>query len=179
MKLILNNRTKILITATAAVFVLSILILEHFRGGVITHHLLAMEDLPGISNWWGILTIPLATWIVLSLLQKRHQKSAGMQQAVSKAEMYGFTAAFIFGIILTVLFYNIPEMPGYLILATFGLALFRPIYQPQYYLGFILGMTYGFGGILPVLFGMVLFAVYAFEYHFIRRGVLYVLSATR
>ncbi|MCO5724163.1 hypothetical protein [Robiginitalea marina] len=172
MKVILNTRTKILITTIVAVFVLGILILEHFRGGVISHHLLAKEDMPKISNWWGILIVPLVSWALLTLIQKRHKRSANHQKMVSKQEIYGFIGAFIFGIIITVLFYNAPELPGYLLLMTFVVALFLPIDRPEYYLGFILSMTYGFGGILPVLFGLGLMAVYTIEYRYIRKGLL-------
>jgi len=176
MKVILNSRTKILITTIVAVFVLSLLLLEHFRGGVISHHLLARKDMPKISNWWGILIVPLITWILLTLIQKRHKRSTHNQKSVSKQEIYGFIGAFVFGFIITVLFYNAPELPGYLLLVTFVLALFIRIYRPEYYLGFILSMTYGFGGIIPVIFGLVLIAVYTIEYRYIRKGLLFILN---
>lgn len=176
MKVILNSRTKILITTIVAVFILSLLLLEYFRGGVISHHLLARKDMPKISNWWGILIVPLTTWVMLTLIQKRHKSSANHQKLVFKQEFYGFIGAFIFGVIITVLFYNAPEFPGYLLLMTFVLALFIPIYRPEYFLGFILSMAYGFGGILPVMFGLVLFAVYTIEYRYIRKGLRFVLN---
>ena len=176
MKLILNTRTKILITTIIVVFVLCIIILEHFRGGVISHHLLAREDMPKISNWWGILIVPLVSWVLLSFIQKRNKSSTSNQTLVSKEEIYGFIGAFIFGIIITVLFYNAPEFPGYLLLLTFVLALFLPIYRPEFYLGFILSMTYGFGGIIPVVFGLILIAVYTIEYRYIRKALLYILN---
>lgn len=176
MKVNLNSRTKILITTIVTVFVLGLLLLEHLQGGVISHHLLARKDMPKISNWWGILTVPLITWVLLTLIQKRHVRSANDQKSVYKEEVYGFIGAFIFGVIITILFYNAPELPGYLLLMTFVLALFMPIYRPEYYLGFILSMTYGFGGILPVLFGLVLIAVYMIEYRYIRKGLLFILN---
>ena len=159
-----------------AVFVLCILIVEHFRGGVISHHLLAREDMPKISNWWGILIVPLVSWVLLTLIQKRHKRSANHQKSISKQEIYGFIGAFIFGIIITVLFYNAPELPGYLLLMTIVVALFLPIYRPECYLGFILSMTYGFGGFIPVIFGLVLMAVYTIEYRYIRKGWLFILN---
>ncbi|MDH3697072.1 MAG: hypothetical protein OER83_07480 [Flavobacteriaceae bacterium] len=176
MKVILNSRTKILITTIVTVFVIGLLLLEHLQGGVVSHHLLARKDMPKISNWWGILIVPLITWVLLTLIQKRHIRSANKQKSVSEQEIYGFIGAFIFGVIVTILFYNAPELPGYLMLMTFVLALFMRIYQPEYYLGFILSMTYGFGGILPVLFGLVLIPVYMIEYRYIRKGLFFIFN---
>jgi hypothetical protein len=52
-------------------------------------------------------------------------------------------------------------VPGLLLLA-----LFLPIYRAQYILGFILGMTYTFGAILPLAFavvvGLVAFVIHAY-----------------
>ena len=132
--------------------------------------------MPKISNWWGVLIVPIMTWILLSLIQKNHLKSSNHQKPVSDQEIYGFIGAFIFGVTVTVLFYAAPQLPGYFMLMTFVLALFIPIYRPEYFLGFILSMTYGFGGVLPVIFGLVLFPVYLIEYRLIRKGILFVLK---
>ena len=176
MKIVLNPRTKILITAIVALYVSGLLFLEHLQGGIITHHLLARNDLPGISNLWGILILPLFTWILLTLIQIKHGKSDNTQGSVSKQAIRGFIGAFIFGILITILFYQAPELPGYLMLLTFVLALFLPIYRPEYYLGYVLSMTYGFGGVLPILFGLVLITVYWIEYRYLRKALLFIMS---
>ena len=165
-------------TIIVVVFVLSLLLWEHLQGGIVSHHLLARKDMPKISNWWGVLVVPIMTWILLSLI-KKNLKSSNDQKSVSNKEIYGFIGAFIFGATMTILFYNAPELPGYFMLMTFVLALFIPIYRHEYYLGFILSMTYGFGGVLPVLFGLVLIPVYWIEYRFVRKGFLYVLQKIR
>jgi hypothetical protein len=41
----------------------------------------------------------------------------------------------------------------YLILLPIVVSLFRPLHFPQYFLGFILGMAFNFGGVLTVMFG--------------------------
>ncbi len=176
MKVIVNFRTKIIITIIIIVFVLSLLLLEHLQGGIVSHHLLARKDMPKMSNWWGVLIVPLMTWILLSLIQKNQIKTSNNQKSVSEKEIYGFIGAFIFGVTLTILFYTAPELPGYLMLMTFVFALFTPMYRPEHYLGFILSMTYGFGGVLPVLFGLVLIPIYMIEYRFIRKGFLLILK---
>ena len=179
MNIILNSRTKIAVTIIITVFVLGLLLLEYFQGGVKSHHLMARKDMPAISNWWGVLIVPLTSWLLLTLIQKRHNSSVNDQKTVSKQEVQGFICAFIFGIFLTILYYNAPELPGYFMLMTFVLALFIPIYRPEYYLGFILSMSYGFGGILPVLFGLILFPIYMIEYSYIRKAFLFILNKVK
>lgn len=179
MNVILNSRTKIVITTVVTIFVLSLLLLEYFQGGVSSHHLLARRDLPAISNWWGILVVPLTSWVLLTLIQKMSDSSVNDQKTLSKQEFQGFIYASIFGVILTILFYNAPELPGYFMLMTFVLALFIPIYRPEFCLGFILSMSYGFGGILPVIFGLILFPIYMIEYRYIRKAFLFLINKVR
>lgn len=145
-------------------------------GGIIIHHLLSRNDMPGISNWWGVLIVPLLTWIFLTLIQMKHRKSDRMQGSVSKQEIRRFIGEFIFGIVITILFYQAPELPGHLLLLTFVLVLFLPIYRLEYYLGYILSMTYGFGGVLPVVFGLGLITIYWIECRFLGKALLFTIS---
>ena len=174
MNITLNSKTKITITAIVLVFVSGLLLLEHLQGGVGSHYLFASKDMPKMSNWWGLLIVPSMTWILLSLMQKNHKGPDGEQRPVYKQEINGFIGAFLFGITMTILYYNSPDLPGYFMLMTFALALFLPIYRPQYFLGFMLSMTYGFGGVLPVIFGLILVPIYFIEYRFIRTAFLFI-----
>jgi len=176
MNIILNSKTKLILTAIVTFLILGMLMLEHFRGGVISHHILNNKDLPKISNWWGLLTIPVISWFTFSNLQKRNLDKNDEQAPISKSQLYGFVGAFLFGIVMTILFRSQLEVHSYLLLLTFALALFIPIYKPEYYLGFILSMAYGFGGILPVIFGFILMVIYAIEYNIIRRAFLFILN---
>ena len=176
MNIILNSKTKQILTAIITFFILGILLLEHFRDGVVSHHLFGNENLPKISNWWGVLTIPVISWFTLSVLQKSNAINDNEQTPISKSQLYGFIGAFLFGIVMTIVFYSSLEIHNYLLLLTFILALFMPIYRPQYYLGLILSMAYGFGGILPVIFGLFLVLIYVIEYKFIRKGFLFALN---
>jgi hypothetical protein len=45
--------TQILVTSIVSITISSLLAWNHFHGGVPSHHILAREDLPEISNWWG------------------------------------------------------------------------------------------------------------------------------
>ena len=166
-------------TAVAALYVLSLILLEYFQEGVRSHHLLARRDLPAISNWWGLLILPVLTWIGLTLIQKRLIKANNDEMLEAQPNMKSFISAFLFGIVMTLLYYNAPALPGYFMLTTFALALFIPIYRPEYWLGFILSMAYGFGGVLPVIFSLILVPIYLIEYRLIRKGFLLVLSKSK
>ncbi len=57
LKSVVNNKTQA--TISGFVFTSVFIFREYFNGGVVSHNLLAREDLPAISNWWGLLTVPL------------------------------------------------------------------------------------------------------------------------
>jgi hypothetical protein len=177
MKSILNRKLSII----AGAFILaSIFILwEHFNGGVITHHLLAREDLPGISNFWGLLSIPLLTWLTLSLINRRRDKI--IESEPTNLEKYdnktlkGFLAALLFGIISSLLWeFDFANILQYFILAPVLLSFFKPVHSPEYLLGFVIGMLFTFGGILPIIFGTVLL-VLCFLVNLLTRGIKTVL----
>ena len=69
---ILHN--KYIFALITTLFVAAHIAYEYLTGEVTTHHLLADENLPGISNWWGLLSIPLLTIITITITQKLHQK---------------------------------------------------------------------------------------------------------
>lgn len=146
-----KNRFSIILGSFIVTFLC--ILWEHLNGGVITHHLLAREDLPGISNWWGILTIPSLTWTSLYLIQKRKNKNQ-----VNKVTIISrFLAAFIFGLTASLLWeFDLVEILQFYILLPLPIALVRPLHLPEYLLGFVLGMLFTFGGMLPILVGLVL-----------------------
>lgn len=56
-----DTRTSMRTKATIAAAVLMALLpgWQHLDGGVPAHHLLADPSLPSLSNWWGLLALPL------------------------------------------------------------------------------------------------------------------------
>ena len=50
----------------------------------------------------------------------------------------------------------------------FVVAIFIPIFKSEYFLGFVLGLTYTFGGALPIIIGLVLVTAFYIIYKFIR-----------
>jgi|JI8StandDraft_2_1071088.scaffolds.fasta_scaffold01507_6 hypothetical protein len=149
---IFKNR---LIVSLTVFFLTGIFLLfEHFNGGVVSHHLLARKDLPEISNYWGLLTIPLLAWITISLIQKRNED---VQSNTSRIALNRFIFALIYGILLTLLWeFKAQHILQYFILLPLVISFFKPIHFPESLLGFVIGMIYAFGGILPIIVGLVL-----------------------
>lgn len=48
-----KQRKRFLLTLVVVLCIWSLLIWQHFHGGVPSHHLLHRSDLPAVSNWWG------------------------------------------------------------------------------------------------------------------------------
>lgn len=159
-----------------AAFTLALITFEHFDGGVITHYPLADDNLPGISNWWGMLTIPLLTWITFSYTGRRNNKDNSRPPAHSFKNPY-LLGGLVFGVIVGLLWeIGQEEMLQYFILLPWLLALFVKVYLPQSLLGFALGMLYTFGGVLPIAIGLVLQVVGFLIYVIFHRLALWVFA---
>ncbi|MBO0322889.1 hypothetical protein J0X14_11330 [Muricauda sp. CAU 1633] len=166
---------KIPVSLGAMALTLAMIIGEYINGGVVTHHLLADDNLPGISNWWGLVTIPLLTWAVIALIKKRQDNATSHTD--SNGILYRFFGALAFGIIMSILWgFRLEEIMQYLILLPVVIAFFRPVYLPECLLGFVYGMLYTFGGILPILIGLVLTVLCFIAYKVIRGGILFLIS---
>ena len=154
---------KFLLVAGAFVLTALFVLREYLYDGVVTHHLLANEDLPGISNWWGLLTIPLLTWIVSTLLKRRRRiKKQSLQnlEENDKRVLKRFFTALIFGIAVSIFWeLNLENVLQYFILLPILIAFFKPVHFPEFLLGFAIGMIYSFGGILPIIIGLVLLII--------------------
>jgi len=148
-------------TATIGAFLLTgaFILLEHLNGGVVSHHVLAREDLPGVSNLWGLLTVPALTWITFFFINRRKDTGAQSDQDLNKDKktpQIRFLYALVFGIAVSILWeVGFEEVLQYVILLPFLIALFKPVHFPECLLGFVIGMLYTFGGILPIMIGLV------------------------
>lgn len=166
--MVINSKTKLSITALGFLCALGLIIWEYFNGGVVSHYFLQDNTMPELSNWWSLLSIPMATWLALTIAEKR--------QPEAKLNIMLLTVGLLFGVILTALFYFAPQFIVFILLGSFALALFLPLYLPEFYIGFIVSMLLGFGGVIPVVFGLLFITIYAIEYKLIRRSALYLLK---
>ena len=167
-------KTRIYLTGIVALAIWSLLAWNHYHGGVPSHHILARKDLPEISNWWGGLLLPLLTWFLLYRIQKRI--GFNDYKTLKINVLHGFLAALFFGILLCTSFTLGFKIESKMLMSVFIIALFFPIYRAEYLLGFVLGMTFTFGAVLPTLIGSVLILISAVLYLFVRRGILYLVE---
>jgi hypothetical protein len=150
-------------TALAFLAELAHLTWEHFHGGIISHHILNRADLPSISNAWGLLLLPALTWFLIGRILIRNAVlnlspsmnlntplSSTQTAALPKSVIIGFKVALLFGVVLSSCFANrYTSLTEYLFLSILLLALILPVYRAECVLGFILGMSFVFGVVLP------------------------------
>ena len=125
---------------------------QHVHGGIASHHMLDRADLPAISNGWGGLVVPVLAWFLLGRIHRRVAGGKAGQAAtsVSAGIAVGFAIALAFGIAIAVAFTGGHEdVTNYVFEAMIVLALLLPGYRAECVLGFVLGMMFTFGAVLP------------------------------
>lgn len=146
------TRTRASLTLLVTFAVCSLLVWQYLHDGVPAHSFMARDDMPRMSNWWGALTLPLLTWFALGSTQSRLANGS----TTARAALAGALGAALFGTVLAVSYSlrysEIPSMQVSL-LPLFALAF--PIYRAEYLLGFVLALSYTFGGVLPIIIGTV------------------------
>ena len=153
--------------ATVAISLVMALLLGwlHVNGGVPSHHLLADPSLPKLSNWWGLLTLPLLAWYLLGRIERRRLANP----AAPQGDLTAFVGALAFGALLSLLFTaGRHDATGYMAQSVFVLALFYPIHRAACVLGFVLGMTWTFGAVLPMIAACIFAAVGAVIHYGVR-----------
>ncbi len=172
-------KARLYITSLVTISIGSLLAWNHFHGGVPSHNILARADMPSISNWWGGLLLPLLTWFLLYRIQQRiiHSPDEKSTEALPVSIVYGFAGALLFGVLLST-FYTLgyPDIPGYMVNSIFIIALFFPIYRAECLLGFVIGMTFTFGAVLPTGIGSIFALIGAVLYLLVRPLLLKVLG---
>jgi hypothetical protein len=167
-------------TGIVTVGIWSLLIWNHYHGGVPSHHILHRKDLPEISNWWGGLLLPLLTLFLTYRIQKRlirnnDNESTPLKFPIKSA--YGFLFALSFGILLSVFFtLGYSNLSRYMIYGLFVLALFFPIYRAECLLGFVVGMTFTFGAVLPTAVGILFASIGVILYLYVRTGIIFIVK---
>jgi uncharacterized protein YacL len=164
---------RLYVTAIVSVAIWSLLAWNYYHGGVPDHHILAREDMPSISNWWGGVLLPLLTWFLLYRIEKRMKDGNSNSAQSPKSVVYTFVVALLFGVLLSTFFaLRYSGIPGYMLQSVFVVALFFPIYRAECLLGFVIGMTFTFGAVLPTIVGCLL-ALIGFVLHWLTRKLLF------
>ncbi len=161
-----------MVTAVVTAMILALLLWTHFHGGVPSHHILDQKDLPAISNWWNALVLPVLTWILTGRIERRVEKQTANQEqyrAITKAIVARFIAGLLFGIVLALSFvFDVKIFLDNVLYILLVLALLIPIFYAEFMLGFVFGMTYTFGAVLPTAFILVMAAIGFLLYRFLR-----------
>jgi hypothetical protein len=161
-------KIRLYITGVVTIVIWGLLAWEYTHGGFQSHHILRRKDLPELQNWWGGILLPVLTWFLLNRIQKRPES------ILSKQVIYGFLSAFIIAVsIIVLVHFDIHDIPRYLLMSILIIALFYPIYRAECMLGFVLGMTFSFGAVLPIFIGSILAIIGFLIYNLIRPTVLY------
>jgi hypothetical protein len=121
--------------------------LEHADGGVRSHHLLNRPDLPAISNWIGLVTLPLLGWAV-GLRARARGTARSVWVPLAGAMAYGAALAVSFEL-------GAADATSTIFLGLFVLATVLPVHRVEYVAGFVTGMTITFGGALPLIVAAV------------------------
>ena len=149
----------------------AILAWEYMHGGVRSHHLLANPDLPAVSNWWGLFLIPHLTWWTLSQVRRRAERAVGRGAAAPGfAPLVAFVCALAYGLALSQLFSHGNVLVDYLFFGLLALALVLRLWHGEYLLGFVFGMGFVVGPILPAIFGAII-ALFSWLVHAARRAL--------
>ncbi|MDH5821728.1 hypothetical protein QFW77_01795 [Luteimonas sp. RD2P54] len=154
----MRRRVPALLALASLGFAAAHLAYEHFSGGVQSHHLLNNPDLPAVSNWLGLIALPLLGWMLGVRIRNhlasstRPGMSAGMWPGLAGGLLYGAAMAVSFEL-------DASAVTSGLFIGLLLFAVALPVYRAEYVFGFIVGMTFTFGAVLPSLVAAVLAAV--------------------
>lgn len=173
-------RLHLAITALITLAIWALLAWQHLNGGVASHHILDRADMPAISNWWGGLLLPVLSFFLLGRI---HRRSTVRQYESTGALKYpmsvvaGFAGAVLYGTLLSAAFtFDYSTLTSTMFRGLFLLALVLPIFRAEYVLGFVLGMTFTFGAVLPTIVASVVAVLAMILYHYVRPVPMRLLS---
>lgn len=161
------KRIRIYLTVAVLLAEIGHLAWEHFHGGIASHHFLNRADMPAVSNGWGLLLLPAISWFLGGIALRRSIATAaavtinapgGQAEAAGLARgvFVGFFAGLLFGVSLAATFsLGYQDVTSIFFFGMLLLALVFRVYRAQCVLGFVLGMTFTFGAILPALVASV------------------------
>lgn len=163
---------KLTLIAGSVIPAIGLIAWEYFNGGVATHYPGADSSNIALSNWWGLLSIPMLTWAALSLIERRGTTKDKKRETGSiKLKSSYFVGGLAFGLLASLLWeFGQQDYLPYVMLSPWVLSLFLKIYLPESTLGFVLAMMYTFGAVLPIVFSIVIQTIGFIIYFIFYRG---------
>lgn len=155
------------VVVLALVFAAALLAWEVTHGGVPSHHFLDRRDMPTVSNWWMLIVLPVLGWLAARSVLRRAPSDS---RALGKASAAVIGAALV-GIALSVAFvttHGHGDASSYIFFAAILSGLVLPTYRAEYIFGFVLGMAFTFGAVLPTLAALFAAAISAIFHLLIR-----------
>lgn len=171
-------KRRVLFTALVTSLYWGNLIWDYLHQGVPSHYLLHRKDFPEISNWWGGIVVPIFTWFMLYRIAKRVNKDKTRQNTLFKT-IYNLLGSLSFGIVLSFLFAAGSSIPDYMMVGAILISFFVPLYKAEFLLGYVLGMSYAFGGVISIASGVILLVIFIIMYLLIRKSIVYLISKSR
>ncbi|KZN29014.1 hypothetical protein N480_09610 [Pseudoalteromonas luteoviolacea S2607] len=162
------KRTRNYLLMVVIVCQITLLIWESLHGGVVTHHFLARENMPGLSNWWGLVILPSLVWVTAYSLEQRgrHLKSGQARTEFNKMASFSFLGMLLISLIQSTIFtLGYSTIAVSILMFLVFIALFLPLYRIEAIVGYILGGAYFTGPMIPFV-GVVLFVAVSFFAHF-------------
>lgn len=125
---------------------------EASHGGIVVHHFLQRDDLPGVSNAWGLLIVPaLAAWTAGRVPQCPWIVRDWLPLLV------GFGVPLVLGAALSMSFVSgAGPLTEAIFLTMLALATLLPAYRRECVFGLVLGACLSFGPVLPLVLGTIL-----------------------
>lgn len=164
------------VVTMALLFAMALLAWEYTHGGVVSHHFLHRRDMPAISNWWSLAVLPLLGWLASWSVRRRTDVDA---RALPKA-VAATLGALLAGVAIAAAFVTGHQhVTGYVFLAALASGVVWPTYRAEYVFGFVLGMTFAFGAVLPTLFALIGAAISAIFHLLLRPSFAHVIRRVR
>jgi len=149
----LTKRNRIIITLIITLLVWGHVIWDYFHGGIPVHYLFMDENMPPMPDWLGAIILPFYSWVALGQIHKRVDAPEPKDSYLTV--FLRFLLALGVALTIAICFENGIEIPGYVLLSIFVFAFFFPLYRAEFVMGWVLGLSYTFGAIIPMLFGLV------------------------
>lgn len=166
------------VAAFAIAFAVALLAWELAHGGVPSHHFLDRADMPSVSNWWMLIVLPVLGWLASRSVMRR---APADRNALTKAFAALIGAALV-GIALSIAFvttHGRGDAASYIFSAALLSGLVLPTYRAEYVFGFVLGMAFTFGAVLPTLAALFAAAISAIFHLLIRPGFSWAVRRAR
>ncbi|MGF6419791.1 putative membrane protein YeaQ/YmgE (transglycosylase-associated protein family) [Stenotrophomonas sp. AN71] len=149
---------------------------EHTHGGILRHHLLNDASLPAVSNVWALVMMPLlgalAGWVVV---RRTRERSGAMIPAIA-----GFLGSLLAGAALSLAFVLSGEAAATQVMgALLVAAVLLPVYRAEYLFGFVVGMTFVFGPVMPTLVACVPMLIALISRRLVGPAMLWVVRRVR